>query len=808
MLIDQLQTLCQRLSGEGWQALLQSVAGLNINQPSAGELATELARPLDPINRTLPGFEDFNPAGKRGITPGNPSASLLYHALASPGVQRKTLTYPTLADLDLVENYIFAKKNAELDTYRILADGRPLGVVTFAYDYRPASETVQGAYADWVLSRTGVQRVGNQSPAYVPAVRAFVPWKEGDSPSTVRVMPARYAAFLAVKLQGNDTLLGQFGPLDKGMIGRVLRNQTLFRMLPGPHQEAPKDDEIEFWVPLHKLFPGDECLIDFSGGDSLTVDFEVEHRNMKLQRQWRQLASVGYPLDLETYDVNDVPFIRDEELATRSTTATDGPCLVVPTPHTAFNAQAKVNGTSDPLPFPVKRGYDAFVKDITGDDEAYGWFWTSFYIPTEGDAHRAPEYVNVRGKLTSTGVVDLNATQADLADYLETHAFDAESFEDYSADGWVYPEIPQLMSAIDPPDFVSAYSLVTAPAFFPYVRQRELMEWSVDRFADPSTEWAKVWNVLPVALCHDRIAPNVELQNSGFEIEDVSVSAIVSLLAPAAPVLQTASAVRPLRTSFLPDAAAGTYAPGWETSYDRDPMGEPFLAAYGLGSPFAEDAMICSALGTFWPGPAPDTSRLFPAMSYRTEAPLTDTEVGVPNATTSWDGVPAPIFDDDGVSILFMNPDYVDYTRDATLRVQPFMAIDTKEFTGRVTSMYNALSAVGVKPNKETVVAYRRDALAWRVLLFRRIEPSDSGFQNAWRSAKPGIKVAGPYYSMRLAQIAINNNTDARTNAGAQLNQLLGTIVGGTDYDIYTFAGGALRALHGTGSWKFFGAPR
>ena len=57
------------------------------------------------------------------------------------------------------------------------------------------------------------------------------------------------------------------------------------------------------------------------------------------------------------------------------------------------------------------------------------------------------------------------------------------------------------------------------------------------------------------------------------------------------------------------DLAAGTYAPGWETSFDRDPGGKPFLAAYGLGSPFPEDAMICSALGTFWPGPAPEPTK-------------------------------------------------------------------------------------------------------------------------------------------------------------------------------------------------------
>ncbi|MBS0656961.1 MAG: hypothetical protein JSR82_01780 [Verrucomicrobia bacterium] len=810
MLIDQLQTLCQRLNGQGWGRLFQNVAGLNINQPSAAALGQELARVLPAIDRNIPGFEDFNPAGQQGITPGVPSASLFYHALASPGVTAAFLTgYPTLADLDLVENYIFALVMADLDALRIVANGRPLGVVTFAYEYRPAVDTVQGAYADWVLSRSGVQRVGNTAAAYVPELRAFTPWQANDGDAVIRVLPARYAAFIAVKMPASDNGLGVFGPLDRDMMERVVSNRTLRELLPTPHHEGPRDGGIDFWVPIHKLFSGPECLRDYVADEGLHVDFEVEHRNLKLQRQWQYLASIGYPLDLVANNVNAAPFVRTDQLASRSLLATDGPCLVVPAVHAAFNAQVNLPNSANPLPFPVMPDFTGLVRNLEGDDEASGWLWSSMNIPTDSMrvggrwkiAHRAPEYVNVRGRIEADGrITDLNQTP-DLMDTLEAGGFNAQTLEDYSADGWIAPLVPELENEIDPDDFVSAYSLVTAPAFFPFVRQRELMLWTVDRFSRPNSQWAKVWNILPVALCHDRIAPNVKLQGSGFEVDDLSATAIVSLPAPASAALPRSSALRQRRVSFLPDAAAGTYAPGWETSYDRGPGGEPFLAAYGLGSPFPEDAMICSALGTYWPGPAPDTSRLFASIWYRTEAPLTDAEVGIPAPATSWDTVPAPVFNNDG-TITFANPIYVDYTRNAILRVKPFMDVDTREYTSRVLAMYNALNAVGVEPNVDTVPQFRSDAPEWRVVLFRPSSVHDQGFLNAFRAANPGGRPAGPVYEMRLVKL------DEEHLVGEDGPQITGTILPGEDYTLYTYSAGALYTPTGQANWDFEPAAR
>lgn len=81
-LIDDVKQLCDRIASEGWRDLLLA-HGLDMAAP---DLAAELAKPLNQINRDLPGFEDFAFEGQRGIEPGYPARSLLYHALASPNV--------------------------------------------------------------------------------------------------------------------------------------------------------------------------------------------------------------------------------------------------------------------------------------------------------------------------------------------------------------------------------------------------------------------------------------------------------------------------------------------------------------------------------------------------------------------------------------------------------------------------------------------------------------------------------------------------------------------------------------------------
>src|SRR5947209_10405975 len=85
-LIDDVKAICDRLAPLGWRGLLKKASGnkLDILQATPAALKAALVAPLQTIDRTLPGFEDFDKDAARGIMAGKPSQSLLYHALASP----------------------------------------------------------------------------------------------------------------------------------------------------------------------------------------------------------------------------------------------------------------------------------------------------------------------------------------------------------------------------------------------------------------------------------------------------------------------------------------------------------------------------------------------------------------------------------------------------------------------------------------------------------------------------------------------------------------------------------------------------
>src|SRR3954452_19662803 len=176
LLIVQLEALCRRLAPLGWQKMLLAVTigALDITAP---DLACELAKPVA-IDRTYPGFGDFALAGNRGIEPGQPNESLLYHALAAPTVVsdpagRPLGGFPTLKEIETVENYIYATRAATLNTLHATTNGLPVAIATFALHYRNAPDSVSGKHAQLCFSRTGIARVGDLEPLYDAPRRCF-----------------------------------------------------------------------------------------------------------------------------------------------------------------------------------------------------------------------------------------------------------------------------------------------------------------------------------------------------------------------------------------------------------------------------------------------------------------------------------------------------------------------------------------------------------------------------------------------------------------------------------------------------------
>lgn len=285
-LLDEIKSIFSRLSSHGWRDLLLQ-HDLDI---TAEDLKKELLKELPSINRQIEGFEDFATEGKRGIEPGNPARSLLFHALASPNVIKKANgqeldAFPTLAEIKKVENFVYAIQPPSLQQLRNkakeivrLVNGQGSGnnleepamaVVVFSSEYRPTAETVHQKHADMCYSRSGVSRVGTDEPLYDNRRRGFLPIVNNKH-NAFRVLPAQYDAYIAIQLTGNKDI---FGPL----------HYRLNRI---------SDAESKFWVPLHKLFSGNECLKDIN----LSVDLRAFHINEKIKRIHLALQKIrNYP---------------------------------------------------------------------------------------------------------------------------------------------------------------------------------------------------------------------------------------------------------------------------------------------------------------------------------------------------------------------------------------------------------------------------------------------------------------------------------------------------------------------------------
>jgi hypothetical protein len=185
-------------------------------------------------------------------------------------------------------------------------------------------------------------------------------------------------------------------------------------------------------------------------------------------------------------------------------------------------------------------------------------------------------------------------------------------------------------------------------------------------------------------------------------------------------------------------------------SQDRTDDNAFFLTAYGLGTPFIEDAKVCAALSSYWPGPAPDSARKFQPdkqigggfKAWPTIAPMTDEELGMVEATgyevlLPWDGVPGPrLTVVDGEEMV----DYADiYFTDYLASFDRFTAvltgrIELEEYTARVLAMAQVYWALGIRLSDYRAQYGLADALdrfqaakgEWTTLSFRLVVDEDS----------------------------------------------------------------------------------
>jgi len=688
-LINALKKVCDRLAASGWRDLLLSVTNndLDIAQPTKAKLKTALSKPLATIDRSRKGFEDFHPTATQAITGGRPAQSLLYHALASGHVHPTTTAlpssnptdYPTLAELDVIENYI----------YSLVADRTDLDdtlIAVFAYQYREASRTSHLRHADFAYSRTGVARVGTAEPHYDTSRRSFwvIPENGKDA---LAVLPARYGVFLARRAK-------------PGAAGSVQ----------GGHRGA-KDDAFIF--PVHKLFAGKECL----AGINLRVDFKEFHRNEKLRMTHRLPVSEGGLPVPAGFNIDKAPYVRDSDNGGNlaSLRKVGASVLVVPTPGTSLVrvvSQKNSSTNSDQLVHfivPPKRTVRKRETRFTD---------STLEIPSFGEDRLSPEYVNIRHEIDPAGAVnqtpkDLNALNK--TDFLTTMAkggYAAAHFTDDSCDGCVEAVVKGLRAGIENQQ---AFSLITAPDFFPLADQFEVeTDETIDR-VEPLSKGR-----LPV---NPSLPRPTDLTAPAFNRNDKTVTAVIGEFTTG-PQASISGHINRL-VSFLPDAASNVFAPGWDTSRSKDALGS-FLTSSGLGSPFPEDAKLCAALASFWPSVAPDNGRTFGNEEFlANQLPLLDEELGFHpahervksgelNSYRGWDGEFGPFFEKVG-SKLHVNyvaierSDYVAHALAGRIRASLTAEVQSEDLIARHQVLNACQNILGSDENICLVVVRKVD---------------------------------------------------------------------------------------------------
>lgn len=686
-LIDQVEIILNRLADQGWAELFKNITDNKLDIRSSN-LSKELKKPLT-IDRSAPGFEDFAPSANRAIEPGLPSHSLLYHALASPyvhvndlGINGQDNQYASLEEFDIIENYIYSLAKDKVDLNGTV-------VAVFAYQYRVGSRSSHAKFADIAFSRTGVARVGTDESAYKAVRRSF--WFESNEEGKFRVLPCRYGIFLAKKgIAGVD--------------GSVLSNSS-------------RSDFDEYLFPVYKLFEGDECIKD----KSITqLNLLENHVNEKLKRIHDiPLANEGVPI-AKGFDISKSPFVRNSE--------NGGELVQILSHGSSFVLEPIANShlvrTEDQLNsvsnktqivgFTVPRG--------NGNNRLS----SSYMIPRVQNfsARLAPEYINIRqeadpNKGKDQPLNDLNKlSESEFTKKLRDGGYFAPHFVDDSCDGCIEASVEGLDEV---KEHFPAFSLVTAPDFFPLADQSEVRQELNTRKYQP--------------LSDERLPPNPSLKLpsnnsiSAFSRIDNTTTAVVGNLTGSQS--QKFDSKFNNAISYLTDSASGVFAPGWDVSVSADGAGR-FFTSFGLGSPFPEDAKLCAAIQSFWPAVAPDNGRTFGNesghdISLGNELPMLDKELGfhpkhervLNNEVESyrgWDGEYGPFLEKNNGStfinyVALERSDYVRHSIENRIRLDLTGHIQGEELVSRAQKLavcQQQIQILGISTKGTSLFSFRK----------------------------------------------------------------------------------------------------
>ncbi len=650
--------LLQWMQEQGWQAFLKKELGIDVAL-LGGDL-NDLSQPLPDIESITrkAGIEDFG--GDKLIEPGSPSLSLLYHILASPRVKSSHIkAYPALTQLDDIENYIYAF--VDVGRYPYQAGGQSnIFLAVLAYEYRPAYKVPPldfwkrdgKTFAKMVYSRCGIARTGTHADHYDAENRSFtnLPAEEGAE-KAVAVMPARYGLFLVELVDANSSEL------------QIMNQQSAESTNLGPRY---------FINPIRKI--GNSAEVE--------VEFGEFHINEKLQKiTTYSYEGVGFTFD-DDLNFNRPPFIRisssnslgkklpmhatDQEMV--KLTQAGSSVLLSSVPGDLIREARqygrqisfKITGAWDKkgnrrysaLKMPNEAGSDAVnfvIADIIGRKRRET---TAFKEPKI-----APLFANIKFEVDDNNEVKhidgLSYSGSKFEEKINQGEYRALLFEDSICDGCVSARIihkgDSKNMALER-QILPAFSLVTAPDFFPYADSNDIRAY-YQSLPDVNTDQDFLeggsMNLSGIRQRGNPMLIDPFTQKQAFADsweEDKSFDTLTAVIGAGSRMtagregdaFQFNFQRKYRATSFLPDTGTGVFFPGWDVTYSGDPK-NPYFATYGLGSPFPEDMKLCAAANGMWPVTSPDAGRTFQGSleplylgrKPNTAIPLMDREIGL-----------------------------------------------------------------------------------------------------------------------------------------------------------------------------------
>ncbi|MEO6132219.1 MAG: hypothetical protein ABIQ02_10250 [Saprospiraceae bacterium] len=776
-----LTALMQWLATNGWSAYLKNAIGLNLSL-TGDALKAELLKDLDKnmlkklTDDPTSGFDDFS--GLNAVKPGFPAFSLLYHSLASPRVRPAgILAYPDLAHLDTLENYIYALAGwDDLKRMYEVKSNDDLVLAVFAYEYRPAFKTPHHEHADMVFSRTGVGRIGQNEMSYDKINRCFTNKpKDGEPVEKIAVVPARYGLFIARKVKSGDIDLMKTG---------------FYK--PGDKFNDKEDAQRTFLQPIRKVFHHDILF------NEARLTFQETHKSEKL-------AKLVENTDLTFYK-NIKPTLRDSSqliIQDSAMTNVNSSFLVISQPSPLVRLAKEGN---KPMYFLVPPS----VKSPDGGDYYVNRYFTSFNtqdvedvelleralaggyqkIPNKYNEPRTqPLFLNITHQIDSTNTIGYRQVQKD--DAFEKRVYDglfmAPLFEDSICEGKVIAHIAGDMAdgfkGISR-DVLPAYSIVTAPDFFPQVDNFDLLSFDVAPGSLENDANFYEGGVASLATC--RIIPNPNFIKANGLSDNQTYTAVLSYKPKRRmnPPLKFTDPKFPkgyFVSSFLPDVASSVFAPGWDITYSADKPGslDVYLSTEGLGSPFVEDMKLCSASNGMWPASSPDSARTYQGAldpDYRnpTAIPLLDDELGfhknspaglsMRKESFGWDGVQGPFLENLNRKwkINFADigrADVVQNALDGNMDMSKLREITSGELISRMTCLKKCIAHLPklnfkTKENDPHIVAYTR----WWLISAEAVHFGKENAQGwgipknlvgtnaSWATDKSNSKVSGKGY--------------------------------------------------------------